>query len=56
MGRINHHVAIITAIVMAFHKTTNSASFIWFLMVDIDIIRFNKRGNCSVILESLILS
>jgi hypothetical protein len=63
MEWINHHVAIITKIVIPFHRrTTNSTVYAnstskldMFLMVDTDMIWFNKQGNCGIILETCIL-
>jgi hypothetical protein len=66
MERINDCVAIITTTIVipsTHHRTTNSAVYAnstskldMVLMIDTDMIWFNKQGNCSIILETWILS
>jgi hypothetical protein len=57
---IDHHVAIIVPSTL--HRTTNSTVYAnstskldIVLMVDTDVISFNKPGNCGIILETWIL-
>jgi hypothetical protein len=67
MELINHDVAIITTSIIPFlrliteprivQSNANSTSKLdMVLMVDTGMIRFNKQGNCSIILETWILS
>jgi hypothetical protein len=62
MERINHRVAIITTIVISFLRLiteprivqsiqTRAAKRHMLLMIDRDVIWFNKQGNCSIIFE-----
>jgi hypothetical protein len=55
MEQSNHHVAIITTIVIAHYGAMNSAVYTnstgkidMVLMVDKDVILFNKLGNCTI--------
>jgi hypothetical protein len=63
MERINHLITIITTIVIPFLRLitepravyTNSTSKLdMVLMIDKDMIWFNKQGNCNIILETWI--
>jgi hypothetical protein len=59
---INHHVVIITMIPSTHHRSTNSTAYAnstskldMVLMIDTDVIWFNKKGSCGIILETWIL-